>query len=141
MRAHLIVFVTDQWQSTQFFRDVLVVEPTLEVDGMTEFALGEDWVLGLMPETGIRRLLDLPASPIRGGPAAELYLHVDDPEAFHARAVGAGADELSPLLLRDWGDEVAYSRTPDGVLLAFARTATGSSASPTARSSGSGPAR
>jgi catechol 2,3-dioxygenase-like lactoylglutathione lyase family enzyme len=121
VRAHLIVFVSDQEASTQFFRQVLGAEPSLHVDGMTEFVLGEDCVLGLMPEAGVRRLLDLDAP--RAGLAAELYLHVDDPAAFHARAVGAGATELSPLQLRDWGDEVAYSRTTDGLLLAFARTA------------------
>ena len=119
--AHLIVFVADQQAGTQFFRQVLDAEPSLEADGMTEFRLGQDCVLGLMPETGIRRLLDLPAPGPPRDLTAELYLHVDDPQAFHARAIEAGATELSPLLPRDWGDDVAYSRTPDALLLAFAR--------------------
>jgi uncharacterized glyoxalase superfamily protein PhnB len=139
VRAHLIAFVADQEVSAQFFRQVLGAEPSLHVDGMTEFTLGADCVLGLMPEAGIRRLLDLDAP--RAGLAAELYLHVDDPAAFHVRAVEAGATELSPLQPRDWGDEVAYSRTTDGVLLAFARTTTGTTGSPTDRSSGTAPAR
>ena len=64
------------------------------------------------------------ASSPRGPSPAEgdrLYLLVDDPAAFHARALAAGARELSPLQARDWGDAAAYSLDPDGHVLAFAR--------------------
>ncbi|NUQ54781.1 MAG: glyoxalase, partial [Dehalococcoidia bacterium] len=60
-----------------------------------------------------------------GIPRAELYLVVDDPAACHARALAAGAVELSPLAARDWGDEAAYSQDPDGHVLAFARRSAG----------------
>jgi uncharacterized glyoxalase superfamily protein PhnB len=51
---------------------------------------------------------------------AELYLRVADPAAAHARALDAGATELSPLELRSWGDRAAYSVDLDGHILAFA---------------------
>jgi uncharacterized glyoxalase superfamily protein PhnB len=70
-----------------------------------------------MPEAGIRRLVGVEPT----GNRAELYLVVDDPAAFHARALAAGARELSPLRRRDWGDEAAYSLDPVGTVLAFAR--------------------
>jgi uncharacterized glyoxalase superfamily protein PhnB len=91
---------------------------------MTEFELHEGCVLGLMPEAGIKRLLGerLP-DPARahGVPRAELYLTVGDPAAWLARAVAAGAVELSAVAARDWGDEAGYCLDPDGHVLAFAR--------------------
>ena len=56
----------------------------------------------------------------RGDRRAELYLVVADAGAHHARALEAGAEELSPLQRRDWGHEVANSRDPDGYVVAFA---------------------
>lgn len=118
MRAHLILFVTDQAESTQLFRFVLGQEPELDVPGMTEFVLQQGCVLGLMPRAGIQRLLG--RSDV-GQSGAELYLEVADPQAFHDRALAAGAELLSPLAPRDWGADVAYSRIADGTILAFAR--------------------
>lgn len=122
--AHFILYVADQAASAAFYRRVLAAEPRLDVPGMTELAIGEGAVLGLMPAAGIARLLgDAIAAPEAPGraPRAELYLRVDDPAAFHARALAAGARELSPLLPRGWGDEAAYSADPDGYVIAFAR--------------------
>ena len=121
-----VLYVADQRRSVAFFAAVLGREPRLDVPGMTEFDLPGGGALGLMPEAGIKRLLGaaLP-DPARanGVPRAELYLRVENPEAFHTRALRAGARELSPLLPRDWGEEVAYSLDPDGHVLAFARSA------------------
>ena len=123
MRIHVILYVRDQDLATRFYRETLALEPRLHVPGMTELAIG-DAVLGLMPEAGIKRLLGeaLP-DPAKGHgiPRAELYLVVDDPAAYHARALAAGARELSALQPRDWGHDVAYSLDLDGHVLAFAR--------------------
>ena len=90
---------------------------------MTEFTLGAQAVLGLMPVTGIRSLLG-PSLPdpagAQGIPRAEVYLVVDDAAAYHARALAAGAIELSALARRSWGDSAAYSLDPDGHVVAFA---------------------
>lgn len=122
-RAHFILYVRDQRASARFYQEVLAAAPTLNVPGMTEMALGTTAILGLMPEAGITRLLGPSVDPSQAGgaPRAELYLLVDDPAAYHARALRAGARELSPLSPRDWGHEVAYSADPDGHILAFAR--------------------
>lgn len=75
-------------------------------------------------ESGIVRLLG-PGLPdpatARGIPRAELYLVLDDPESYTYRALAAGGTELSPMLLRSWGDTAAYVLDPDGHVLAFAR--------------------
>jgi hypothetical protein len=122
--AHFIVYVRDQSLAREFYAETLRVRPTLDVPGMTEFRLRDGVVLGLMPESAIRRLLGdaLPdPAEARGIPRAETYLLVEDPASYHARALGAGAHELSPLSPRDWGHAAAYSLDPDGHVLVFAR--------------------
>ena len=121
--SHFVLYVADPPASAAFYGQVLGARPRLDVPGMTEFDLPGGAVLGLMPEAGIRRLLGdaLPGLAEQGVPRCELYLVVDDPGAFHARALAAGARELSPLAQRDWGHAAAYSLDPDGYVLAFAR--------------------
>ena len=156
--ALFVLFVRDQQRSALFYRSTLDCEPLLDVPGMTELPLSSGAVLGLMPEAGMRRLLDSAATAAAPAPAqtpgpppapapdpvnaptpepppapaadsasprdtlrAELYLLVDDPIAFHGRALKAGARELSPPTPRPWGDLAAYCLDPDGYVLAFAK--------------------
>ena len=122
-KTHIILYVADQERSTEFYRKLFEVEPILHVPGMTEFQLSDGCVMGLMPEAGIKRLLGDPLpdpTQANGIPRCELYLVVDDAEAYHRRALALGAKELSPLLPRDWGDRVAYSLDADGNVIAFA---------------------
>lgn len=123
MTPHFILYVADQATSTNFYRQVLGNEPRLNVPGMTEFDLGGDAVLGIMPEAGIKRLLGerLPdPAAANGTPRSELYLVVEDALEYHSRALAAGAKELDPVKLRNWGDRVGYSLDADGHVLAFA---------------------
>jgi catechol 2,3-dioxygenase-like lactoylglutathione lyase family enzyme len=130
--AHFILYVSNQDASTEFYRRALGVGPRLYVPGMTEFGLPGGAVLGLMPESGIRRLLGerLPdPAEASGIPRAELYLLVEDARAAHERALGAGARELSPVSRQSWGHEAGYSLDQDGHVLAFARPLDDSSGS------------
>jgi uncharacterized protein len=123
-RSHFILYVDNQDLSSVFYRTVLAVEPEVDVPGMTEFRLGKDAILGLMPLAGIRRLLgDALPDPgtAQGLPRAELYLLVDDAGECLHRALAAGARLLSPVLPRDWGHAVGYVLDPDGHVLAFAK--------------------
>jgi catechol 2,3-dioxygenase-like lactoylglutathione lyase family enzyme len=119
----VILYVADQMRSREFYRAVLASEPTLDVPGMTEFAIG-DAKLGLMPASGIKKSLGNAikdpelASNI---PRCELYLRVDDPTSYAERAIAAGGRELSSLQARDWGDEVVYFADLDSHVIAFAR--------------------
>ncbi|MBL8286913.1 MAG: glyoxalase [Rubrivivax sp.] len=122
--AHFILYVADQERARRFHAAALGIEPRLHVPGMTEFALGHGAVLGLMPAANIAALLGPPLpDPLAaaGLPRAELYLLIEQPAECHARALAAGARELSPLAARSWGHEAAYSLDPDGHVLAFAR--------------------
>lgn len=121
--AHFILYVADQAKSSSFYTKVLGVSPRLDVSGMTEFVLSDGAVLGLMPEESIRRLLG-PALPdpsrASGISRSEVYLLVDRPAEYLARALAAGATELSPLGPRNWGHVAAYCLDPDAHVLAFA---------------------
>lgn len=124
MIAHFILYVRDQERSRAFYEGLLLQAPRLHVPGMTEFALSETGILGLMPERGIKKLLGdrLPDPALAAGaPRAELYLRVEDVEAFYARALALGSRDLSAPSPRDWGDVVGYVLDPDGHVLAFAK--------------------
>lgn len=54
---------------------------------------------------------------------SEIYLSVDDPRAYVARALAHGATLLSDVAPRAWGDEAGYVRDPDGHVVALARIA------------------
>ena len=129
--AHLILYVRDQERARAFYQAALGFAPRLHVPGMTEFQLTSGAVLGLMPEAGIRSLLPKLPDPAAasGVPRAETYLVVASPAAAHARAVAAGASELSPVLPRDWGDDAGYCLDPDGHVLAFAAPTEGRASS------------
>ena len=123
-QAHLILYVDDQEKCRKFYEVVLGEEPRLDVPGMTEFELPGGGVLGLMPSSGIVKLLGskLPDPMLAPGvPKAELYLVGDQPEAMFDRALSAGAVLLSPLQDRDWGHTVGYCLDPDAHVLAVAR--------------------
>jgi len=122
MNINIILYVKDQVCSRAFYAAALGMAPRLDVPGMTEFEISGGCVLGLMPEKGIKKLLPGMPDPEKaaGLPRAEVYFTVQDPAAFHSRALAAGARELSPLAARDWGHRAAYSLDPDGHVLAFA---------------------
>lgn len=124
MKQLFIIYVRNQEKSCEFYRNVLNKEPSLNVQGMTEFILSEDSKLGIMPEKSIAKILgsNIPHPETGNGiPRCELYLSVDNPEEYYSRAIGSGAKEISKLQFRDWGDEVCYCADPDGNILAFAK--------------------
>jgi hypothetical protein len=85
MKAHFILYVSDQERSTSFHSSVLGEAPSLSVSGMTEFRLSDSAVFGLMPEAGIVSLLGdaiVHAASAHGGPRSELYLVVDSAADF-----------------------------------------------------------
>lgn len=124
LSTEFILYVADQSRSTAFYRDLLRMDPVLDVPGMTEFTLSDGYKLGLMPENGIARIISgaLPhPSTGRGVPRCELYLLVDDLDAAIAGAEAAGAALVHASADRDWGHRVAYYADPDGHVIAMAR--------------------
>ncbi len=125
LKTYFILYVASQERSTEFYKKVLAGEPVLFEPGMTEFALSDSCLLGIMPASDIKRILGplLPEPSIKH-PSGEIYMMVDDPLEYHKRALNAGAIELSPLRERGWGDIAAYSLDLDGNVLVFAKRIT-----------------
>ncbi len=124
VKAMIIFFVESQERSREFYRTFLQKEPSVDVEGMTMFEIDNSFVLGLMPETGIAKILgESVPHPSRGNgiPRCELYLFVKNLERAIERLVQAGGRLVSNVVERDWGDRVAYGTDLDRHVIALAQ--------------------
>lgn len=118
-----ILYVSNQEKSRDFYQILFQQKPSLDVPGMTEFTLNEFVKIGLMPNDGIAKIISpvLPHPTSGNGiPRCELYLQVENIESIFEKAKEAGATEISPITLRDWGDYVGYLADFDGHVIALA---------------------
>lgn len=121
--VEIILYVSDQEKSMQFYEKLLRVSPDLHVPGMTEFRLSENCKLGLMPNNGIAKILsDKTPHPTTGNgiPRCELYFNVDDVEYEFQHALNIGATLISEIEVRSWNERVCYFADNDGHIIAFA---------------------
>lgn len=122
-KIHTILYVEDQEVSTEFYTKVLRQTPALNVPGMTEFQLAENFTLGLMPNSSIVKILNGKTPPPQIGtgiPRCELYLYVDDIEKELRNILQNEIEIISRLEERNWGDMAFYFADPDGHIIAFA---------------------
>lgn len=120
--AETILYVNDQEASSRFYQQLFRAKPGLDVPGMTEFILAGNCRIGIMPNKGIAKILagKTPHPDSGNGiPRCELYLYVDDLQLEFDNALKSGAELISPVLDRDWGDRVCYFADPDGHIIAF----------------------
>lgn len=120
----IIIFVEDQGKSRDFYREVLNMEPLMDVPGMTEFKLADNMLLGIMPYEGIKNMMDIKtANRWKDGetPKCQIYLPVDEPVEYYNRAVKAGGKGIIEGKSTPWGGYICYCMDLDGNLLAFAR--------------------
>ena len=121
--AETILYVNNQMESRNFYQKVFRTPPQLDVAGMTEFVISENYKIGLMPNEGIAKILGENAplpSLAKGVPRCELYFYVEDIQFEFKNALKSGAKLISPVADRDWGDRVCYFGDPDGHIIAFA---------------------
>ncbi len=119
-----ILYVADQARARAFYNRILGVEPSLDVPGMTEYALSDGVSLGLLPYSGMAGILgDHVPNPASGQgiPRCELYLFVDDPQDAIEHLVAEGGKLIAPPARRSWGDIAAYGADLDGHIIAFAK--------------------
>lgn len=122
MQVEFILFVANQKKSCTFYTNLLAIEPSLNVPGMVEFDLDTNVKLGLMPETGIAKILSNHTPHPKTGngiPRCELYLKVANPQAYLTRGIAAGGKLISKLKPRDWNETVGYITDIDGHIIAF----------------------
>jgi predicted enzyme related to lactoylglutathione lyase len=123
----IILYVADQQRSRDFYKAILGKEPSLDVPGMTEFALNEKTQLGLMPESGIAKLLgDAIPNPALGNgiPRCEIYIAVENVKQSYENLIKHGGKAISEPQMRNWGHVVAYGADPDGHVIALASAGT-----------------
>ena len=74
--TEIILYVSDQEKSKDFYEGIFRCKADLHVPGMTEFIISQNCKLGLMPEAGIAKILagktPHPSSGT-GIPRCELY--------------------------------------------------------------------
>ena len=119
-----IIYVKDQDKSKDFYKKVFQQEPVLDIEDISEFTLADNVSFGIMPESGIMRILDdkIPNPAMaRGIPRNELYLYVNDIDDYIKRVFDAGGKIISGPKLRNRGKVVAYCMDSDGNILAFAK--------------------
>ena len=119
----IILYVADQEKSKTFYTQ-LFNPPSLDVPGMTEFDLGPNLKLGIMPENGIAKII-VPKTPHpnsgNGIPRCELYIRSDNAFSLFTTALNSGAVLVSEFSDRDWGHTVGYVMDFDGHIIAFAK--------------------
>ena len=77
-----IIYVKDRIKSKDFYKNILGKQPVIDVPGMTEFQINEFTKFGIMPETGIAKILGYKVpnpSQANGIPKCEIYLFVENP--------------------------------------------------------------
>lgn len=119
----IILYVSDQVKSRDFYRAILGKEPFLDVPGMTEFEMNKCTLLGLMPEEGIAKILGNKTPDPKSGngiPRCEIYFSVKDVDTSFQKFIENGGVSISPPEIRNWGHNVAYGADPDGNIIAFA---------------------
>jgi uncharacterized glyoxalase superfamily protein PhnB len=121
--AEAILYVSNQEASSKFYGKIFRQAPELNVPGMTEFIVSDNFKIGLMPNDGIAKILsDKTPHPGTGNgiPRCELYFYVDNLQMEYDNAIKSGAKLISGIVDRDWGDRVCYFSDPDGHIVAFA---------------------
>lgn len=122
-QIEFILYIYSQEKSRDFYQILLQQNPSLDVPGMTEFTINEFVKIGLMPSDGIAKIITpkLPHPTSGNGiPRCELYLQVENIETIFEAVKLAGATEISPIALRDWGEYVGYLADFDGHVIALA---------------------
>lgn len=122
-KTHLILYVANQSISTEFYSRLLNQKPILNVPGMTEFNLSENTILGLMPSSGVKKILENKTVVYDSSEKiakAELYIVVDKIQDYYDRAITLKTILLSEIKERDWGQKVVYFLDPDNYVIAIA---------------------
>ena len=104
------------WLERAFgFQRRLVIEGTDRAVVHSELTLGDAVIMvsSARPELALQGAAELPATH------AGCCCYVDDPDAHHDRAIGAGAVLLIPLKDTDYGSRDYTVRDPEGVMWTF----------------------
>ena len=125
VRQILTIIAVDNLESSgRFYDEVFGWERRIDAPVYIEYQLPGGQGLGVYQRANFANntgQIPIPTPPAPGTTSTELYFHVDAPEISIDRLKRVGARELSPLQMRDWGDEAAYYADPDNNVIVIAR--------------------
>ena len=118
-----ILAVDDLARAKRFYSEAFGWPRSVDDPVYAEFAIPGGMRLGVYERVGFGRNTGQTPARIPTGELSptELYFYVDDLPSAITRMKNAGARELSPLAVRDWGDTAAYFADADGNVLVLAR--------------------
>ena len=119
--GYTILYVGDVGASVDFYERAFGLERRLLHDS-GQYAEMETGATALAFAAHDLAAENVPGLPPADGPRAgfEVCLVTEDVAAGYSRAVGAGAAPISEPATKPWGQDVAYVRDPDGVLVELA---------------------
>jgi lactoylglutathione lyase len=117
--GYTILYVGDVAASVDFYERAFGLERRLLHDS-GEYAELETGATALAFASRGLAAQNVPDLAPAGGNAFEVCLVTEDVNAGFERAVDAGATPVSEPATKPWGQEVAYVRDPDGVLVELA---------------------
>ena len=122
--GYTILYVGDVAASVDFYERAFGLERRLVHDSgeYAELETGATALAFASRELAAQNVPGLSAGP-EGGAGFEVCLVTEDVPGGYARAVEAGAAPVSEPATKPWGQDVAYVRDPDGVLIEIASPA------------------
>lgn len=124
-RHALTIFATSDLEAAlRFYSAAFGWKKVTETSVYAELELPRGMRLGLYEREAFAATTKQEPLEAREGAitATELYFYVDDIDAMMERLSAAGAQVLSSLAERDWGDEAAYFADLDGNVIVIARS-------------------
>ncbi|MBZ0265560.1 VOC family protein [bacterium] len=118
----VILAVSDLKRASIFYETAFTLEKVVDTPVYIEYNLPNQIRIGLYDRTGFSRNTGKTAqqSESETTSATELYFYCENLENSIQNILDAGAEVLSPLQPRDWGDRAAYFSDPDGNVLVLA---------------------
>ena len=121
--GYTILYVGHVDASVEFYGRAFGLEPRLVHDS-GEYAELETGATALAFASHALAAENVPGhSPASGGDGFEVCLVTEDVSGAYRHAVDAGAEPVSEPDSKPWGQQVAYVRDPDGVLIEIASPA------------------
>jgi lactoylglutathione lyase len=115
--AYVVRFVASLGPAVDFYAGVLGLTLTKRAEHWAQFD-GGSVRLGLYERSAMATTLGVDEASLGHPPGAiELAFEVEDVDAAHAAAVGAGARSFQAPADRYWGERTAYLLDPDGGLV------------------------
>lgn len=118
----IILAVSDLQRSSSFYDQAFTWSKIVDTPVYIEYLLPNKIRVGLYDCKGFSRNTDRIAQLTETGrtSSTEIYLYCTDLKNSIRQIADAGAETLSPLIERDWGDRAAYFSDPDGNVIVLA---------------------